>query len=239
MALYLTGGGEQENFNRLDKHFLKSFEKGSKLLLVPYACDDYDQALERVEDVFLGKEITSIDLLSKPNEMTWDQLNKYDGILLEGGNTFELINSIRESSFFNLIKSFFKTKRPVYADSAGAIMLGANVHTAFLGEDADHDHLRLQDYRGLDLVSPWSIHAHYTPDENDDLQDLLYEQGNPILCLPETCGVFIKDNKIINLSNEHITITTFEGLIKIDPDEEFSQSLPIKLFGPRLGQFKM
>lgn len=224
MSIFLTGGGDQENFTELDKYFISQLEAPAKLLLIPHACDqdEYDDILERLEDVFLGKFVKQIDLLEDPNAMSFDVLEQYQGLIFEGGNTFQLVNSIRESQFFSLLKKYSQLERPIYADSAGAILLGSDVHSAFLGEEADQDHIRLQDYRGLDLIPPWSIHAHYEPEDYDQLEQLLYDQANPIIALPEAGGVYISGNNIISMGSEPIELITFSGREVLNPQEKFS-----------------
>lgn len=213
MALFLTGGGEQEDFAQLDNHFLNTLGSNAKLLLIPLACEEgeYDGAYERIEGCFDHKNVSQIDMSLTPHLMSWEELNEYHALIIEGGNTFKLIQALRETAFFNLMKKFYQVGKHIYADSAGAIILGSDVQTAFLGEDADEDELKLQDYRGLDLISPWAIHAHSTPDEYEDLQDLLYDKGNPILLLSEPTGICLQESQITVFGKEPLEAITFSG----------------------------
>ena len=103
MAIYLTGGGDQGNFKKLDQHFLNKLPDNANILVVPQACDDYQDALDRVKEEFKSKKISQIKLLNHPNKMTWAELESYDAMIIEGGNTFQLIKAIRESSFFQFL----------------------------------------------------------------------------------------------------------------------------------------
>lgn len=223
MAIYLTGGGDQENFKELDKHFINNLPDKAKILIIPQACDEseFEDVQERIEYCFENKKIHSFELAINPQVMDWDTLNSYDALMTEGGNTFQLIKSIRETSFFALLKKFATdTNKSIYADSAGAILLGSDVKTAFLGEDGDEDQHKLQDYRGLDIIDPWTIHAHYEPEDLEQLENILYDSGNPIIALAEASGVLIENGKIISLGYAPVELITFSGKETLKFDEQ-------------------
>jgi peptidase E len=217
VAIYLTGGGDQEHFQSLDKTFIKELPNGAQIGLLAQATDDAHEAMERVVYYFHDKKIKSIELIENPNT----DLLSYDALMIEGGNTFNLIRAVRESRLFSSLKSYAQTNRPIYADSAGAIILGSDVHTAFLGDDGDEDELKLQDYRGLDIINPFCVHAHATADEFDELQDLLYQTGSPILALAEECGVCIKDKTITVYGDHELWLLDFESRKTIPIGESY------------------
>lgn len=169
--------------------------------------DDELDALDRIEEHFSDKKIKSIELISDPKT----DLNQFDAIMIEGGNTFKLIRSIRDTHFYTSIKNFSKTGKCIYADSAGAIILGSDVHTAFLGDDGDEDNMSLQDYRGLDLLDSWCVHAHATSDDLEQLQDLLYQVGSPIFALAEETGIHLNRKEVTVFGEEPLWIVDFEG----------------------------
>ncbi|MAX67306.1 MAG: hypothetical protein CME66_10260 [Halobacteriovoraceae bacterium] len=216
LKLFLTGGGDQESFKKIDQVFLKNLKPDSQVALLAHACEDQQEALERIVYYFERPPISQIDLIKKPSE----EILNYDALMIEGGNTFELIQQMRESSFFNLIKKFIDLGKPIYADSAGAIILGRDVHTAFLGDDGDDDQLRLQDYRGLGVLGDWCLHAHSTEDDYEQLQDLLYDKGWPILALSEEASVFINKDEVEVLGPDDLWVIDFEGQKKIPPGQK-------------------
>lgn len=224
MSLYLTGGGDQENFTTLDGHFLNALPQDAKLLVLPWAVDpeDYQDVLERLEECFHHKRVSKIDLAQSPEDLTLDFLLQYEALIIEGGNTFQLIKTVRQTNAFTLIKDYYQKGKMIYADSAGAIILGEDVQTAFLGDDADEDHESLQDYRGIGVAQSWTIHAHYEADDFDNLNDLLYDKGHPIIALPEEGGILIRDNTIYPMGSSPIDLITFGGKIKLTNDEQFS-----------------
>lgn len=217
MAIYLTGGGDQEQFSSLDRKFIDELPKNAKIALLAQAADDQQEALERIEYYFKSPEISTIDIIKDHNT----DLSDYDALMIEGGNTFNLIRAVRDSNFFNSIKSFHKSSKPIYADSAGAIILGSDVHTAFLGDDGDEDELSLQDYRGLDILNPWCVHAHATSEDLDQLNDQLYQIGSPFLALAEETGIIINNDTIEVYGSHPLWIVDFEGVKSINVGDTF------------------
>jgi dipeptidase E len=221
--IYLTGGGEQEEFAELDSHFFENLTNDSKILVIPQACeeDEFGAVLERIQECFSHKKVSEIHLAKNPEKMSYKEVDHFDIIMIEGGNTFLLINAIRETIFFKHLKSFAESGKTIYADSAGAILLGADVGTAFFGDEADEDNQKLQDYRGLDIIPPFILHAHYESGDDDNLQDMLYDKGCPIIALSEPAGVLIDNGIVTALGSAPVELITFSGKITIEIGDEF------------------
>lgn len=217
MKLFLTGGGDQESFYDLDKKFIDELPKNASVLVLPMACeiDEYDDVFERVTEIFQSKKIKNFELCTNVDSLSLEDLSSYDALMLEGGNTFKLIKELRSSSFFSYLKEYCQLDKIIYADSAGAIVLGSDIQTAFLGEDADEDEHKLQDYRGLGVLNDWSIHCHYEPTEFDQVQELMFSTGSTVICLPEPTGISFNGSEIEVFGEEPATILTFSGVEKL------------------------
>ena len=224
MGIFLTGGGDQEYFRELDQYFISQVPAPAKALIIPFAADkeDFDDIRERIEETFKGPYLTEIDLLTTARALTDEELDEYSAIFIEGGNTFQLIQTTRESGLLNSLKKFSGLNKQIYADSAGAILLGANIETAFLGDDPDEDFLQLQNYNGLDILNPWSIHAHYDPAEDEDLTQFVYDKANPIIAIPEEGGLLFEGGSLFSMGQVPISLFTFSGKEILSPGERFS-----------------
>ena len=233
MALYLTGGGDQDDFRNLDRVFLENLPIDSKILTIPVASDfeDYDDVLERAEDCFHHKKVTDIILCEDIDKISEADLAGYEAVFIEGGNTFQLIQAVRRSSFFKHLEKYVAGGGNIYADSAGAIVLGNHVKTAFLGEDADEDNEKLQDYRGLGLVGGWSFHCHYEEGDKEGVQDLMYETGSPVIALPEPAGIYISGNEAQVFGKDSLDVFTFTGCKTIEPMEKFNLETILEMAG--------
>jgi len=217
MRLFLTGGGDQECFEALDQKFIESLPKNAKILILPVAAEEneYEDVYDRIKENFVSKKISTFELCKNPSALTSENLQEYDAIMIEGGNTFKLIQAVRNSSFNKCLEDYCQTDKIIYADSAGAIVLGSDVQTAFLGEDGDEDESKLQDYRGLGVLNEWSLHCHYEPEQLEQLQELMYSTGSTVICLPEPTGIFFDQSTIEVFGEEPATILTFSGVEKM------------------------
>lgn len=226
MPLYLTGGGDQEDFRNLDRLFLEHLPENSQILVIPLACeeDEYEDALDRAEECFESSKVKNIELCEDVDKLSYEDLLNFQAVFIEGGNTFKLIQAVRKSSFFDLLKKYLSDGNFIYADSAGAIVLGSNVQTAFLGDDGDEDENKLQDYRGLGLLGDWVVHCHYEPNDHDDMQDLMYDLGTPILALSEPCGIYINGDEVEVKGKEALEIFTFSGRTVHQPNSKIELS---------------
>jgi len=224
MPIYLTGGGEQQLFRSLDKDFLEQLPKDSRLLLVPLANDDedFEEVLEIAKDNFEGKKVSEIVLVDDPDAFSERDLEDFDAIYIEGGNTFRLIKAIRKSLFFGFLKNYVESGKTLYADSAGAIVLGQTVRTAFFGDEPDDDLENLQDFRGLGILEDFNIHCHYEPTDSSVIQDLVYETGIPVWALSESTGIKIDKGEVSVFGREPLEIFGFSEKVSYFPGQTFS-----------------
>jgi len=215
MEFLLTGGGDFDHFRKVDSKFQELLNDNDKVQIIPYAVDpdDFDEIHERIEDTYKSKKGLTFALESNISKLKQDDLLSARALFIEGGNTFDLITSIRDANIATYIKNFEKQNdKIIYADSAGAIVLGNSVRTAFFGDDADEDERRLQDYRGLNLLDSWVVHAHYTQGDDDAVMNFVYDEGMPVLALPEETGIYISVGKEVEvLTRSPLVIFTAVG----------------------------
>ena len=223
----MTGGGDSEHYRELDKEFISRMSGSGELLVVPVANDpeDYDDVEERIEDEY-GKGFSKIEMCTDLSKLNSDFLNSFAAIYIDGGNTFELMEQIRKSPFNQLVRGFHEQGGTVYGDSAGAIVLGREVASAFWGQDADDNIAALQAFHAVSLLDNWSIHCHYEPDDDETAQDYVYNSGSPVLAISEKTGILIEDDKETGKVFGHspLVVFTFTGRKVIEPREEFKLS---------------
>jgi len=229
MKFLLTGGGDFEHFRKVDQKFQELLNSGDRIQVLPYASgvDEFDEIFERIEDTYgRGKKGLTFGLEKNINKLTQDDLLNARALFIEGGNTFDLITLIRNANTATYLKAFEKeSDKIIYADSAGAIILGNSVRTAFFGEDADEDAKRLQDYRGLDLLNSWVVHAHYTVADDDAVMSFVYDEGLPVLAFHEKTGVYISDDSRVEvLTSSPLVIFTAAGKQVVSFNEDVQLS---------------
>ncbi len=129
----------------------------------------------------------------------WEDINKYDAVYFGGGNTYYLLNHVKNNKFDKLIKRYYKSGGIIYGGSAGAIILGRDIQTAGFGGDADRNQVGLTDFDGLNLVSGYSIQCHYSTYDDDELINYSKKKKIKVIALPDDTGLMItgKSMKVI------------------------------------------
>ena len=198
MKMILTGGGDSDHFREMDDHFISLLGPNPRLLFIPLAGDHdtWDRGRQRVRQTFETVQFQSIDMCLDLSELEWEDLQRADAMYLDGGNTFQLMESIRETHFYELLHRFLFQGGVVNGDSAGAIVLGSHLETAHFGDEGDDNDTDVISYQGLNLLGSWAIHCHYKPDEDQEIQEFVTQYGFPVIALAESCGVYIDDYQL-------------------------------------------
>lgn len=227
MKVFLTGGGDSDAFVKFDKTFIQELGKDQSLLLIPLANDpdEFDDTFERIEETFGAVGFKgSIDMIKKGEDLDSLDLADYGAVYIDGGNTFLLIEQIMSGDFPKRLKAFAEEGGIIASDSAGALILGAHIQTAFIGEDADENEAKLQAFHGLDLFENWALHCHYDYAEDESLQDLVYDRGASLLALPEPTGIYINDDQVEVFGREPLSLFTMSGKKEQNVGQKFSLS---------------
>jgi dipeptidase E len=214
MQLIMTGGGDSENFEEIDNHFINLLGEDPTLLYIPLAGDDWEYGHERINSVFSTIEFNDIKMCTDLDELTWEFLSTFNAIYFDGGNTFQLMSYIRNTHVYELLHRFLHNGGVINGDSAGAIILGSHLETAHMGETPDENDSNLISYQGLNLLGNIAIHCHY--DDKDDAEIINFSRtyGFPVLALHEESAVHINEKKITVIGRKKASL--FNGALKTD-----------------------
>ena len=138
-----------------------------------------------------------------------DEIKKFDAVYIGGGNTFKLMKEFKDSTFDKLLIDFYHFGGHIYGGSAGAIILGENIITA---SKDDINEVGLKDLRGLNLCNEYSILCHYTPKDDEFINNLIKNHKIKIIALQENSGIIVKNREISPVGYGEIYI--FENNIK-------------------------
>ncbi len=87
-------------------------------------------------------------------------------LMITGGNTFKLLNHLRQSGLDQAVIQFWKKGGVVLAGfSAGAIVLGPSIKTAKTGNPSE---VGLTDLSGLGIVN-FQVWPHYEPSQDEEI----------------------------------------------------------------------
>ncbi|MCL2860143.1 MAG: Type 1 glutamine amidotransferase-like domain-containing protein [Oscillospiraceae bacterium] len=196
MRLLLSGGGNPYQVKELDKLFAKTTNINNKILYVPIAIDtiSYNDCYDWFKNTYSNYGIKNVDMITSLKNT---KLDKYEAIFISGGNTFKLLKEIKESSFDTKLINYLNNGGFVYGGSAGAIIFGKTIKTAF---HLDENTVGLTNFNGLNLLKGKDIWCHYEPKDNEIIKK--YDNNLFILC--EGAGLYIDNGKIESVGQKYL-----------------------------------
>ena len=205
MNLILSGGGSGKQTVRVNTLFT-SLLKNKDILYIPIAIDKvkhpYDACLEWIKGELGDYGDFNITLFTEEDlkNISYDDLLKFGGIFIGGGNTFYLLQQLRLTGFdIKLVKLLNETDIPVLGGSAGALIFAKSIKTA---QPYDENFVNLKDLNGLDMINGSNIWVHY----EDSMRGLVREYTDllktKIICLREDEGVYFKDREEVEKLGE-------------------------------------
>ena len=205
MRLLLTSIGLSGRFPRVREVFLELVKKSVgdvRVAFIPTASEVEDDRTfsqidrKELEEVGVRAEHIQDVLLDHP--ITLDELRRYDVIYVDGGNTFYLLQRVRESGFDAAIAAYLREDAGVYVGtSAGTCLAGPEI--GFLDVWDDRTKATLADTRGLGLV-PVAYSPHYHDGEADLLRACRAKVAHPIEPLRDGEAVLVDDVQMTLIS---------------------------------------
>lgn len=119
-----------------------------------------------------------------------NSLKQADAIFLSGGNTYHLLQALRDTGADRLIK---ETKAPIIGVSAGGICLTPDIRIATVEND-----IGVTNHQGLGLVD-FGFYSHYVPDAvcQAEINSFMKEtKTKEVLALPEYSGIAVTEDRV-------------------------------------------
>ena len=197
----LSGGGRKADVS-LVKLLVKSIPENGRLLYIPVAIPlariSYGQCYDWITSTHGRNGLKRIDMWTDLKDRRYEDLARYSAVFIGGGNTFSLLRQIREAGFDRLLLEYIMNGLPVYGGSAGAIILGKDIGTAYFGGDADKNEVGLKDLKGLDVARGYSIACHHNGLKYDHFAaEYSQTTGIPTIALRDGTGIQVKNHKIL------------------------------------------
>lgn len=220
-TLILTGGGESKYFKEIDLKFKSLLPSKCNILLIPLASNrkNHSAILKRIKQTFNVLRFNNISICQDLTKINWDYLSLFHAIYIDGGNTFTLMKLLQERKVKSLFRRYLKEGGIINGDSAGAIVLGKKVDSAYFGTSKDKNFAGLKDYTGLNFIFNWYIHCHYDVSEDKQIFDYV-KSGKKLIALSEKSAVFIKGNKLKVIGKHSAYIFTKNKKLEIKQNKQ-------------------
>lgn len=196
MKLLLTSAGFENP--KVGKEFLKLIDSSvleTKVILVPTAARTKEELFyvdkSKRELLNIGVLNQKIETLNLDHKISFEEVNGFDVIYVCGGNTFYLLQKVREAGF-DIITKHFLEKGGIYVGaSAGSIIVGPDIEIAGFGEKNDTG---LKDLTGLHLVD-MTIFPHFIDKDRQKVGEFKKKVDYPVLTLTNNQALSIWGNK--------------------------------------------
>ncbi len=151
--------------------------------------------MERAKGIFdkNGYDYEELDLDGKNEKWLEEYLSKFDVVYVQGGNTFYLLKSIRESGFDKVIKKLLPKGLIYIGASAGAYVACPSIEM-MMWKGNKYDHYGVTDLTGMNLV-PFLVSVHYSPEYFDLLKEKSSKAAYPVRILNDRQAILVKDDK--------------------------------------------
>lgn len=140
-----------------------------------------------------GIEPNIYDIKGKTLQNFEDDLEKFDIIFMEGGNTFYLLQAIRESKFDKYLKNWLKTK-PYVGVSAGTYVACPTIEMA-TWKHPNREKFGIDDLNALGLVD-FLITVHYKEEYLDFIRKGMHDSKKELRILKDGQALLVEDNNI-------------------------------------------
>jgi dipeptidase E len=230
--VFLGGGGTEADEAAL---WAEAFPAGSRVVIWPFA---HRAAVDRraagawATTALLAIDVADVDVwvTTEPgvDRPRLDQLvvrrrrglDGVDVVAVPGGNTFDLLQALREVGLLDLLHAHLLRGGSLYGGSAGAVLAGADVD---LARAADPDDVGTTDTRGLDLVHGHDVLPHWTDDQEAAARRHSRASGRPVLAIPESGGVVVApDGTARSVGPDVVQVITAERTVRRAVGEEWS-----------------
>lgn len=219
----MSGGGNEKQSFPLDKSFFSTLPKNGSFLYIPIALRGnklYPAAHSWMENITKLHERADVkfETVDDPSKYQLKTLKNFNGIYIGGGNTWSLIQELKDSGFSDTLIQYLNVGGQIYGGSAGAIVMGKRIDT-----HDDENKTGLTDMEGLNLLKGYSIACHFRNQQDNRFKTWAMSNALPIICLPEESGLVIENGVAVCVGTKSCIIYFADGTRKtITPEESLN-----------------
>ena len=201
MKLILCGGGIGKQVKSSYRKYTELLDKEKPVLYIPLAWrdNDYDQCLEWLKGELTPYGVTKYDVIRDVKQFNEIDLVNYNSLYIGGGNTYQLLNCLKESKGFEVIKKYIENDGIVFGSSAGAIIFGKDIKSCNVCSNDENLWPEL-DTGGFNSSNGKSIACHYGAKgklaEHKEQVRTYEQKGFEIIWVTEEQSIFINNDKM-------------------------------------------
>ena len=142
-----------------------------------------------------GVKYTKVDLDGFKEPELRELLSNFDLVYVEGGNSFYLLKSIRESGFDKVVKGLLPKGLIYMGASAGSYVACPSIEMATWKHQDKYDHCGVTDLTGMGLV-PFLVTVHYKPEYEELIKEKIAHANYPVKILTDEQALLVQDGQV-------------------------------------------
>ena len=168
----------------------------SNVLIVAYAQNEQEEfyvnaSKKELED--LG--FTKIVVANMHYEVKVDSFTNIDVIYVCGGNTFAILNKLRETNLDNFIKKQVADGAIYIGVSAGSIIAGPSIEIAGWGSEGDRNEIALENFAGFNFVDI-AVFPHFHKELRGEVDEFRKKVSYKVIELTNDQALFVKGDTV-------------------------------------------
>lgn len=183
---------------KVSKEFIKILSKeikDKKILVISYAQNDNEQYyVDGSKKELEGLGFEKIEVVNMNDNFEVSKLGDFDAIYVCGGNTFLILDKLKETGLFEFILKQVENEAIYIGVSAGSIIAGENIEIAGWGSEGDENTIDLQNLSGLSFTDI-AIYPHFTEDVRSEIEEFKKKVDCPVVELTDQQALFVIDGK--------------------------------------------
>ncbi len=163
--------------------------------------------IERTKEIFKDNNcyFEDLDLDGKDEKYLREYLKNFNAVFVNGGSTFYLLKSVRESGFDKVIKELLGQDFIYMGASAGSYVCCPTIEMALWKHQDKYDHCGINDLSALNLV-PFLITVHYSEEYKELLKEKISKTNYSVKILNDDQAILINENNALILGGEEILL---------------------------------
>lgn len=142
-----------------------------------------------------GLNFEEVDIEGKTEVELGSILQGKDVVFVEGGNTFYLLNAVRESGFGRVVRDFIDRGGVYIGSSAGSYIACPTIEMSTWKKPGEEkDNFGVADLTALNLV-PFLVRAHYQPEQKAFLKEKIAQSQYPTRVLRDGQAILVEGEK--------------------------------------------
>lgn len=183
--------------------FLGEKLENKKVTFIPTASipEDYKAYVENDRKAFekLGLIVEKLDVSNTPINRIEETIKKNDLIYISGGNTFYLLQELKNSKADKIIIEEIKKGKPYVGASAGSVIMSKDIKYIEKMDDKTVA-INLTDYNALNVVDFYTLPHHTNEPFKKTVEEIIVHHKDKIDLIP------ISNTEAIQVSGEKLKI---------------------------------